>query len=188
MRKLLFTAGNRKMGRPAAIALVALLASGVPFSQAAHAQHQTAPAIARVGVTAHVLPRLGIFGVNNLSFGQIAATLSGATARVEKGSTNAGRFEVTGADRQEIRVAFVAPSELTGPGGQSIGVELEVYGASSLGGASSARRVLTNETVILSGGRYFLFIGGELRVGPLGQNSPGRYTGDFELGVTHVGL
>lgn len=142
-----------------------------------------------IGVQARIGQVLSLIGTNDLSFGQIAATNGFTTTLIDRSSPDAGQFEVRGSGDNDIRVTYVAPTQLVNESGAGvIGVNLHLFGTPVQGNASSAERLLQNETVSLSGGRYFFFLGGELNVGPLNSNPPGIYVGEFELEVSYLDL
>lgn len=178
------------MLRAASPLLVLAVCMLVGASEAAAQQvRYSSPARAEIGVQVQIGESLALIGTNDLSFGQVPATNSGSVARIRKDEPEAGRFEVRGAGNNGIRVSYVAPTQLTNESGAgSIGITLELYGSSRQGNGSSAVRLLQNETVSLSAGRYYFFVGGELRLGPLSVNPPGRYVGEFELEVSYLDL
>lgn len=147
------------------------------------------PSSAQIGVEVQVGQSLAMIGTNDLRFGQIAATNSSSVRRIRRDDPDAGRFEVRGSGNHGIRVTYVAPTQLTNESGAgTIGIDLELYGSQRQSNASSAERLLQNEAVSLSAGRYYFFVGGELSVGPLSSNPPGLYTGEFELEVSYLDL
>lgn len=144
---------------------------------------------ARISASLQIIAPIGIIGTNALNFGQVAATTSRGLARVEKDSPDAGRFEVNGVGNAPIQISFNAPDQLLrAAGAGELGIQLELYGSETLANAGSARRLLQGETVTLSNGRYYFFIGGALEVGPVSDNPPGMYTGQFELEVNYANL
>ena len=168
--------------RPFALTLLMLT---VPMG-AAFAQQ---PVSATVGVTAEIIQSLSVIGTNDLNFGQIVATGTAFSTTVDKSSPNAGRFEIAGTGSEQIQVTFVAPQALSRSGGAgTVGVNLQLFGTSSMANASSAQQILQDDTVTLSGGKYYFFVGGSLNLGPATENPPGTYSGEFELEVSYTSL
>ena len=147
------------------------------------------PVSATVGVTAEIIQSLSVQGTSDLNFGQIVTTGSAAIKAIDKTSPDAGRFEIVGSGNEQVQVAYRAPGSLNRISGSgTIGVNLQMFGATSAGKVSGAEEILQNQTVTLSGGRYYFFIGGSLEVGPTSQNPPGIYSGEFELEVSYTSL
>lgn len=175
------------MTRPLAVLAVCLVfgASGAAAQQI----RSSSPARAEIGVQVQIGQALALIGTNDLRFGQVPATNSGSVRRVRRNDPEAGRFELRGSGNNGVRVTYIAPTQLINESGAgTIGINLELYGAQSQANASSAERLLQNETVSLAAGRYYFFLGGELNVGPLSSNPPGLYTGEFELEVSYLDL
>lgn len=179
---------HKSMLRMPLAVLAACLVFGASDSDAQQLR-SSSPTSARIGVQVQIGQSLALIGTNDLSFGQVAATNNGSVSRVRRNDPDAGRFEVRGSGNTGISVTYTAPTQLINElGAGTIGINLELYGSQSQSNASSAERLLQNETVSLSAGRYYFFLGGELNVGPLSSNPPGLYTGEFELEVSHVDL
>lgn len=178
------TAGRRRAGCTAIAAV--LLALAGPSGAAAQ---QRASAAARSDVRLRVVQILSVRGVRDLDFGDIVASAAGTTKDVDKADPNAGQFEVLGPDGQRVQVSFVSPGSLRrAEGAGSIPVTLAVYAARTPAAAPGAERVLTEGTVTLSDGRYYLFVAGSITVRDAKANPAGTYTGRFELSVSYTAI
>ena len=164
--------------------LLVLIMLVVPGTAAAQ------PVTANVRVTATVIDGLSVQGENDLDFGQIVASPTGATMRIGKENPAAGRFLVMGKESQEIQVTFEAPAQLARQDGNgTLPVTLDMFGAASDAEAAGAQQILQNDTVQLDDqGRYYFYVGGTLSIGSPTDNPPGTYTGDCELAVTYTSM
>ncbi|MEX2401651.1 MAG: DUF4402 domain-containing protein [Rhodothermales bacterium] len=171
------------------LSLLAALALAGVHAGLAQQIRRTTPVAANIGIEVQIAQSLSLVATNDLSFGQIPTSNAGGQVFIRHDEPDAGRFELRGSGSNDIVVNYVAPTQLTNESGAGvIGVNLELYGTTSQGNASSAERLLQNETVSLSGGRYFFFVGGELVIGPVSSNPPGIYVGEFELEVSYLNL
>jgi hypothetical protein len=143
-----------------------------------------------IDAKATVLSPISFPEKRDLDFG--SEVLPGRTYTVLPGNaTQAGRFELSGADDKEVSLSFLLPDDLDGPGENTISITFSatsgthasnsdyVTGATSFNPASGA-------TTSLNGlGSLYIALGGE--ISPPSNQAAGVYTATITLTVEYTG-
>jgi hypothetical protein len=143
-----------------------------------------------IDAKATVLSPISFPAKRDLDFG--SEVLPGRTYTVLPGNgTQAGRFELSGADGKEVSLSFSLPTDLDGPGANTISITFSatsathatnldyVTGATSFNPASGA-------TTSLNGlGSLYIALGGE--ISPPSNQVAGAYSATITLTVEYTG-
>lgn len=127
-------------------------------------------------------------GRQMLDFGNVFPGVRTATLRTD--AVKAGRFDLTGSNRAELRIIFTLPMALTAPAGQT----LPLVFAAGDGGVSQSNSIASATAfdprvpliIRLSGtGRLFIWLGGTAV--PSSTQQAATYTGTITLTAAYTG-
>jgi hypothetical protein len=127
-------------------------------------------------------------GTQDLNFGTIFPGVPEQVLRTD--AANAGRFDVRGHPRAEVRITVTLPAALTASGGRTIPL---VFGPND-GGSSNLNNALIATafdprvpliTTLGTPGRLFVFLGGTLTPGPTA--TAGTYQATITLTSAYTG-
>jgi len=142
-------------------------------------------------IAARPLPAQGsppAFGRQNLDFGTVIPGLPTVIDPTDR--AQAGRFEIRGTGRSEVRIDLTLPSDMLSLGGDRLPLQF----AASDGGFStqpSLASMITFDprtplvTRLSNGGRLYIWLGGTAV--PSGAQPPGSYHGGITMTVTYTG-
>ncbi|MGH7658975.1 MAG: DUF4402 domain-containing protein [Gemmatimonadales bacterium] len=144
---------------------------------------------ATINATAIVQAPLNVVGATDLDFGQVLPGVAKAVAVSDAtpGTSQAGRFDVTGAADANINLTFTLPVNLVSGGntlpiGTWTGYHNDANSA-SVGGASFTPSAAATATTMSSTGTKFVFVGAT--VSPVTSQAAGTYTGTVQMTVDY---
>jgi len=143
-----------------------------------------------IDAKATVLAPISFPDKRDLDFG--SEVLPGRTYTVLPGNaTQAGRFELLGADDKEVSLTFSLPEDLDGPGENTISIIFSATSATHatnsdyVTGATSFNPASGATTSLNGSGSLYIAIGGE--ISPPSNQVAGDYSGTITLTVEYTG-